>query len=821
MEFGWRNVASYGNKQNVIKISEAPELVVVFGENGTGKTAISDVITFANYGKLRTRKIAGFANRTNSSADTYSIFRTEDNRIVETHRGLKPDFFNITIDGKDETIKDMKKIKAMLENELIAIPFEVFANTLLLSIKDFDSFVGMDVETKRRIVDRIFGIDIFNIMKKILNENKREPQDRYIQLDTQYNNMLTNITEQKVKIVELQMKSDADKQSSLDEINRSMAEIQKLIDTETQVASKLSTSISSLRTSANAIEGDIGSKINNEQMSLSLQIASLDSGMAERYKNEQSRIEKILEGRLTELKNSCNLEFADKSKQYTEEITAMGASIMELQRAEESEVLTEKKKNSDTYSDALSKLEKDYDVCLTNMRARIDNAKLEQNKLSEEAKEEREKISVLKNSITNAQHKVDLFNSGKCPECDTDLTTTEHVHRNQNYVADVMKYGVELEATQLKLAGIDGMSDTLNKSITLMNRIYFSNSNSLNTKKNALALDKSNQQEAKIAEISNKYRKLVSDANANIDARKKSMDQLSSELGQYYDSIYNEEKAAYSNELNAFYGNLQEETSKAKLEKQTALGTLINDIESKKQELAKAKLELESEESKLYTSNNLLLRCNEQIKSKEEEIRRITANSGTQSIIKNLEEAAKVSEEKLGTLMQQRDDAEYRLELYNIVDKMISEDGIKKDFMKRFIPVLNQNIYDIYRQLNFRYSFHFDENFNPVVTDNNERIGLDSLSAGESKEIDIMALLAFIPLIKLRNPYTNLLFLDEIFYSLDKKNTALVVKLLKDFTVKYNMTIFVISHMDVPSEYFDKMYQTEFTNGFSELKVIK
>ena len=141
--------------------------------------------------------------------------------------------------------------------------------------------------------------------------------------------------------------------------------------------------------------------------------------------------------------------------------------------------------------------------------------------------------------------------------------------------------------------------------------------------------------------------------------------------------------------------------------------------------------------------------------------------------------------------------------------------------MRRFIPILNQNIHEVYSKLNFKYSFYFDDDFNPVITDNNEEIGLDSLSAGESKEIDLMAVLAFIPLVKMRNPYTNVLFLDEIFYSLDKKNTALVTKLLKDFSVKYDMTIFVISHMEVPYEYFDKIYEPVFDGNFSDITRLK
>ena len=53
----WRNVASYGNKIQKLELPDKSGLIQVVGENGVGKSTISDVITFGLYGKLEGKKL--------------------------------------------------------------------------------------------------------------------------------------------------------------------------------------------------------------------------------------------------------------------------------------------------------------------------------------------------------------------------------------------------------------------------------------------------------------------------------------------------------------------------------------------------------------------------------------------------------------------------------------------------------------------------------------------------------------------------------------------------------------------------------------------
>jgi DNA repair exonuclease SbcCD ATPase subunit len=99
------------------------------------------------------------------------------------------------------------------------------------------------------------------------------------------------------------------------------------------------------------------------------------------------------------------------------------------------------------------------------------------------------------------------------------------------------------------------------------------------------------------------------------------------------------------------------------------------------------------------------------------------------------------------------------------------------------------------------------------------QVSPDSLSAGEQKKMNLIVLLCILELIKLKHNKVNLLFLDEVFSSLDVDSIFRVVDLLKAFAKKYNMTVFVISHDPLPEEYFDIKIQVENSEHFSDLTI--
>ena len=87
----WKNVASYGNKVQIIEFPEKAGLIQVVGENGVGKSTISDVITFGLYGKLEGKKLKDIPNRLNGEAWMRISFEQLVFRIMKGPLNFLPD----------------------------------------------------------------------------------------------------------------------------------------------------------------------------------------------------------------------------------------------------------------------------------------------------------------------------------------------------------------------------------------------------------------------------------------------------------------------------------------------------------------------------------------------------------------------------------------------------------------------------------------------------------------------------------------------------------------------------------------------------------
>lgn len=75
------------------------------------------------------------------------------------------------------------------------------------------------------------------------------------------------------------------------------------------------------------------------------------------------------------------------------------------------------------------------------------------------------------------------------------------------------------------------------------------------------------------------------------------------------------------------------------------------------------------------------------------------------------------------------------------------------------------------------------------------KIEQDSLSTGENKRINIVIMIAYLKMIRTKRSI-NILFLDEIFASIDPDGIDSILTLLKDFSHNYNINIFVVHHGD-------------------------
>jgi DNA repair exonuclease SbcCD ATPase subunit len=141
---------------------------------------------------------------------------------------------------------------------------------------------------------------------------------------------------------------------------------------------------------------------------------------------------------------------------------------------------------------------------------------------------------------------------------------------------------------------------------------------------------------------------------------------------------------------------------------------------------------------------------------------------------------------------------------YKELSKIFSEDGVKKTIISGIIKPINHFINENIKKMSLPFQVQLDETFTAEIKHLGNPIEHDSLSTGETKRINIAILIAYLKLIRTKK-HINILFLDEVFSSIDIEGIESILDLLKDFAFNYNINIFVVHHAIMNQEYFDRI----------------
>lgn len=155
----------------------------------------------------------------------------------------------------------------------------------------------------------------------------------------------------------------------------------------------------------------------------------------------------------------------------------------------------------------------------------------------------------------------------------------------------------------------------------------------------------------------------------------------------------------------------------------------------------------------------------------------------------------------------------------SLIEGMLGDDGVKNMAIQAILPGLNSTIAHMVNEMHLNFHIRFDDKFNCVINHLGEDINPKTLSTGERKKADFIVVIALIKLLKLRFPQLNLLFLDEIFSSVDSDGIYSILKILSNVIKESKLNTFVINHTILPTELFDRRVDIYKENGFSKLKI--
>jgi DNA repair exonuclease SbcCD ATPase subunit len=257
-EFSYRNILSYGNKLQTIKFDGTPGLVQVSGANGNGKSAIKEALTVSIYGRSAIRKMKDIPNWINRNAFTSIKFTTNRGEEVELTRGIDPNYSDIKINGVQFNLPDKRKVDEFIEDELAKIPFSVFSNTISLSFDDFKSFVNLSKEDKRKIVDRIFGIDILADMRAQLKKDIQENKKAFDILDSNVTLTEVNIENYSDQLTQLKKRLAEKKNELVTQLTNKVNQLTTDLETSRLAVVEINNKIQLKIDSKSIIESELG-----------------------------------------------------------------------------------------------------------------------------------------------------------------------------------------------------------------------------------------------------------------------------------------------------------------------------------------------------------------------------------------------------------------------------------------------------------------------------------------------------------------------------------------------------------------------------------
>jgi DNA repair exonuclease SbcCD ATPase subunit len=214
-------------------------------------------------------------------------------------------------------------------------------------------------------------------------------------------------------------------------------------------------------------------------------------------------------------------------------------------------------------------------------------------------------------------------------------------------------------------------------------------------------------------------------------------------------------------------------------------------------------------------NNTKIAGCQRQIRDLESEIQRITnqlANRNVEDVkLTSFKENLKTTYDELAT---KKDTISY----YDFSYSLLKDGGVKSKIIKKYLPLINQQVNRYLQMMDFYINFTLDEEFNETVQSPiHDNFSYSSFSEGEKMRIDLALLFTWREVARMKNSVnTNLLIMDEVFdSSLDGFGTQEFIKIIR--YVIQDANVFVISHKTGLEDRFETVLKFEKVKGFSNI----
>mgnify|MGYP003121883755 FL=1 len=228
----WKNFLSTGDYWNEINfLQENTNLII--GTNGSGKSTMLDALTFALFNKpFRKINKSQLMNTVNERDCLVELDFSVNNRDYVVRRGMKPNIFDIEIDGNlMHRQADDRSNQKILEESILKVNYKSFTQIVILGSSTFVPFMQLSGTNRREVIEDLLDIRIFSAMNSLIKDKIRVKKEQIRSLDLKKDNLKDKMTMQKNFIKELEDRGNNDITTSKEKINLLINETDKYVIT--------------------------------------------------------------------------------------------------------------------------------------------------------------------------------------------------------------------------------------------------------------------------------------------------------------------------------------------------------------------------------------------------------------------------------------------------------------------------------------------------------------------------------------------------------------------------------------------------------------
>ncbi len=401
----FKNFLSTGDKWTEIDLNSDGTTIVV-GTNGAGKSTILDALCFVLFNKPY-RKItkSQLINTTNEKGTLVEIDFSIGNTEYNVTRGIKPNLFDIKIDGRMRNKEADDRInQKILEEQILKLNYKSFTQIVILGSSNFVPFMQLSAPNRREVIEDLLDIKIFSAMNLILKEKLRSNREIVRTLELKKSNLHDKVSMQENFIDKMNTRSEDDIKEKELKLDTIALDVNQLLSKNESLSKDLDSVQTQLETVSDASKrlvklGSLKQKISNKVSRITKEhkfftehtvcpTCSQDieeSFRLNRIEDAQNKAKELRDGyeKLEESikeENTRERHFTKLSKEITEltnGISQNSVRVNGLQQQtgdlrQEIQILTDNLKNKNTEHEKLENYKRDLESCFGNLAKQND-----------------------------------------------------------------------------------------------------------------------------------------------------------------------------------------------------------------------------------------------------------------------------------------------------------------------------------------------------------------------------------------------------------------------------------------------------------------